>query len=184
MLKHKGSCRCGAIKVGLLTEPFLRFRCHCSNCRAFVSKYDKKAQPYNEGGFTWRWSIVDVSSDDGKLEYDSYTALGGLMSTRRGRCAQCHQPVLEYAGRFGWCFGFVLLPSFASIAPLDTNLFYSSGLHPGTQDLARTLYSDFASLCYETWCVLTVGIFQLPELVWKRMRLDRNDLKATLGKHT
>lgn len=177
LIKHSGSCSCGAIQVGILTNPFLKFYCHCSNCRRFVRKYNKDADPYNGGGFVWKWSLV-LLKEEGEIEYEYMTALGGLMATKRGRCAKCKDVVVEYGLRGALPLAFATLPTFTTFQP-DTNIFYNSGEKKGTLGMPRTLYSDWGSLLYETWCMFC-GLLQIPELVWKRIRalVDPNLIKA------
>lgn len=170
-LKHQGSCRCGAVQVGVTTDPFLKYYCHCSNCRRFVSRYmedDKKdAKPYNSGGFVWRWSIVLMEGSEAQVEYEPTSAMMGLFAMQRGRCKKCHQPVFA-KGQMGICYaGFVFLPTFTTWTP-DTNIYYNSGLEqddgvttPHTS-VKRTYYSDLGSLLGETWAFFTSGVMVLP----------------------
>lgn len=158
-MKHQGQCKCGAVKVGLLTDPLMKFNCHCSHCRGFASKYhEQEPKPtYNPTVFAWRWS----AKVEGNVEYEHTVALGGLFAIKRGRCASCKQPMFETGGRVAAPYAMVMAEPLG--IAVDTNLYYDSGVKEGPTDNIRvTIHSDIGSLLYEIWIIMTVGLAMLP----------------------
>lgn len=163
-MKYQGSCKCGAVKVGILTEPVMKYHCHCSNCRGFISKFEDKPKPYTSAVWVWRWAL----KVEGDIDYTYTTALGGIMALQRGRCASCKQPVCESGGRLAAPYAMVLSPPL-DITP-DTNIFYDSGFKQGPTDMKVTVNSDLGSLLYEIWILLTVAIPALPASIFALLR--------------
>lgn len=168
-MKYEGTCSCGAVHVGLLTEPFLKYNCHCSICRRFVSKFctetdEPKPKPepksiprYNTAVAVWRWAAIF----NGEIEYDDTTnATFGLFGVSRGRCRICKDPVCEIGRRLFLPLAMVMSPT-VHIEP-DVNLHYDSGLKQGPDDMRLTLHTDVGTIAYEIWILLTVAIPTLP----------------------
>lgn len=155
-MKYEGTCSCGAVHVGLLTEPLMKYNCHCSICRRTASKYSKEKKPYHTGVFVWRWTAVV----HGDVEYERTTAMWGLFQLSRGRCKNCKDPVWEPGGRMLLPYAMVMAPPL-DIIP-DTNIHYDSGYKEGPHDMKVTINSDMGSLAYELWILLTVGLPMLP----------------------
>jgi hypothetical protein len=159
-MKNQGECTCGKVKVGILTESLMSYNCHCSNCRAFASKFRKEPQPFQAAVFVWRWSV----KTEGAIEYEQSVALGGLFAMQRGRCASCKDPIWEQGQRLAAPYAMVMAKPLGIIP--DTNLYYDSGYKKGPTDMKVTIYSDLGSLVYEIWIVLSVAIWHLPQSVF------------------
>lgn len=156
-MKHTGSCGCGAVTIGLDTDPFLNYNCHCSHCRSFANS------SFQSGAAAWRWNVKTT----GMIHYDRTTALFGLFGMSRGRCANCREPVVEWCERFVWPFVMVVSKPL-KLAPPNVNLFYDSGLKEGTKDLL-TIRSDLGSLLYEVLIIVVVAIPSLPRSLYARL---------------
>lgn len=168
VMKHQGTCKCGAVKVGILTDPIMKHNCHCSHCRRFASKFENEPVSSFPGVFVWRWSV----QVEGEIAYEPSTGAGGLVAFSRGRCASCKQPVWERGGRFAAPFATVSIPPLTGIET-DANIYYDSGLKQGTTlGMKTNINSDFGSLLYVVWRVLTVAIPLLPASIF-----------ALFGKH-
>ena len=161
-MKYEGRCNCGAVRIGILTDPIMAYSCHCSHCRAFGSKYANEPIVCYPAAFVWKWSVRIM---DGDIEYESSTGVGGLFSLQRGRCVSCKQPIWERGGRLAVPYAMVSIPPLQGLQP-DTNIYYDSGLKQGTRGMKTTIYSDTGSLLYEIWLVVTIAIPQLPALIW------------------
>ena len=162
-MKYQGKCKCGAVRVGILSEPIMKYNCHCSHCRGFASRYEKEPAPYYASAFVWRWSV----QVDGDIEFERSTGLGAasLFALQRGRCAACKQPVWEKGERLAFLYAMVAIPPLQGVES-DTNIYYNSGLKQGTLGLKTTIYSDFGSLLYEVGLVMMVSIRLLPASIF------------------
>lgn len=179
-MKHQGSCSCGSVQIGIDTDPFLVYNCHCSHCRKFASKpYDDDASAapaalYHHGAGVWRWNVCvsgnGSNSSEVLLDYEETTATAGLFAMSRGRCRQCKDPVVEWCHRLVAPFCMVACePFIGQLKPADTtNIFYDSGLFQGTNGL-RTIHTDLGSLLYEVYIILIVAIPSLPRSIWARL---------------
>ena len=181
-MKYQGACQCGKVRVGILTEPFLKYNCHCSHCRAFASRYCAtiadndgtckspegaaavNRAPYHPGVFVWRWSVLLDEDGDEAIEYEYSSSLGGLFGLARGRCSNCKQPVWERGRRLAAPYAMVMAPPLRNVVP-DTNIFYNSGFQKGTVGARTTIYTDFGSWMFQIWIVLSVAIPQLPSSI-------------------
>mmetsp|Transcript_14314 Transcript_14314/g.23670 ORF Transcript_14314/g.23670 Transcript_14314/m.23670 type:complete len:171 (-) Transcript_14314:151-663(-) len=168
-MKHQGACKCGAVKVGILTEPFMKYNCHCSHCRSFASKYEKEVKAYHPAMIVWRWSV----KVEGDIDYEQSVALGGLFALKRGRCANCKQPVWEKGERLAAPYAMVMAPAL-DMTP-DTNIYYDSGYKKGPNDMKVTIYSDFGSLMYEMWILVTVALPLFPASILALLK--KNEFK-------
>lgn len=171
-MKYQGTCSCGKVKVGILTEPLLSYNCHCSHCRAFASRYHGEEQPYQSAVMVWRWSV----RTHGTILYEPSTGVGGLFAMQRGRCASCLDPVWEKGERFAAPYAMVMTKTLVNVVP-DTNIYYNSGFQKGPTDVKVTIYSDLGSLLYEVWTVLTSGMWYLPASIVALIRANefKND---------
>jgi hypothetical protein len=164
-MKYQGKCTCGAVQVGILTEPIMKYNCHCSHCRRFASRYEDEKEPaaYYTSAFVWRWSV----RVEGDVEFEQSTGVGAarLFGLQRGRCASCKQPVWEKGTRLALLYAMVAIPPLQGLEP-DTNIYYDSGLKQGTLGLKTTIYSDLGSLLYEVGLVLMVSIRMLPTSIF------------------
>lgn len=204
-MKYQGSCQCGRVRVGILSEPFLKYNCHCSHCRAFASKYndtiiaddgtDKSSMnhnptnggaPYHSGVFVWRWSVVLLEEEDERgrdeaIEYEYSSSLGGLFGLARGRCSNCKQPIWERGRILAAPYAMVMVPPLRNVVP-DTNIFYNSGYQKDTTaGVRRTIYTDFGSWMFEIWIVLSVAIPQLPSSIFEYL-ISKKNLPRVHGK--
>jgi hypothetical protein len=176
-MKYQGTCQCGKVRIGILSDPFLKYNCHCSHCRAFASKYctftadaagkscAANGAPFHAGVFVWRWSVLLEEDGNESIEYEYTSSLGGLFGLARGRCAGCKQPVWERGRHLAAPYAMVMAPPLMNVLP-DTNIFYNSGLRQGTEDLPRTIYSDLGSWLFQIWIVLSVALPQLPSSIF------------------
>jgi hypothetical protein len=197
-MKYEGMCHCGKVRVEILSEPFLKYNCHCSHCRAFASKYESPSSssscsaaddagcggnshhhdaglglPYHPGVFVWRWSVVVEEEVRGQsIEYEYSSSLGGLFGLARGRCRSCKQPVWERGRRLAAPYAMVMAPPLRHVVP-DTNIFYNSGLQLGTGGASTTIYTDLGSWLYEIWVVLTVAVPQIPSSLFDFLFAER-----------
>jgi len=151
---HEGTCPCGAVRMGLLSSPIMKYLCHCSHCRKF------SGQPYQACVAVFRWSI----NVEGPIEYVKTVGGGGLFSLDRGRCSNCKAPIVEYGGRCALPYAMCAAEPLG-IEP-DINFYYDSGLKQGPEDLRVTIRTDFGSFMYEIWLILTVAIPSLPMSLW------------------
>jgi hypothetical protein len=174
-MKHQGACSCGAVEIAIDTTPFLLYRCHCSHCRAFATlpsqgnpdgNATRGVAPYHTAGAVFRWN-VDVTKGQDMLDYASTVDFTGMLGMSRGRCRQCHSPMVEWCHRLAIAFCMVPLQPLRPKLEPDTNLFFDSGFQKETLGL-RTIHSDWASLLYEVWLILTVAIPSLPRSLWER----------------
>lgn len=181
-MKYEGACQCGKVRIGILSEPFLKYNCHCSHCRAFASKYrtssvdaigkSDASVPFHPGVFVWRWSVVLEAEGNESIEYEYSTSLAGLFGLARGRCVSCKQPVWERGRRLAAPYAMVMAPPLRNVIP-DTNIFYDSGLRQGTEGLPTTIYSDLGSWLYEIWVVVTVAIPQIPSSIFASLSANK-----------
>jgi hypothetical protein len=155
-MKYEGSCQCGSVKIGLLTDPAIKYNCHCSHCRKFASAYSKEEQPYQAACAVWSWTVCV----EGDLDYTYTVGCKGLFSLARGRCAKCKDPMVERGGRAAIAFSMVVAKPL-KIQP-DLNLYYDSGWKQGPNNLSVTIYSDLGSFLYEMWLILIHAIPQIP----------------------
>ena len=165
-MKHAGNCSCGLVQVELLTDPVMNYFCHCSHCRKFASEYEKEPRSYLAACAVWRWTV----NVQGTVEYTPSVGAWGLFSLKRGRCVQCKDPVWERGGRLAYPFRMVAAQPLG-LEP-DVNLYYDSGFKDGPTHV-RTIQSDWGSLLYEIWLIVTVGI---PRLPWSLGAAIRNKL--------
>mmetsp|Transcript_57859 Transcript_57859/g.141363 ORF Transcript_57859/g.141363 Transcript_57859/m.141363 type:complete len:214 (+) Transcript_57859:200-841(+) len=194
LLKYEGSCSCGRVKVGLLNEPMLKYNCHCSNCRKFAGHN----KPFHSGAMCWRWSVLEIMSVDGDvenssndiIEYEYTTGLFGLFGLARGRCRHCKDCILEKGRRLAAPYSMVMAPPLKDLEP-DTDIFYNSGVlvqqekqsqsqtsddrrtttatTTTTTSSSRVLYTDFESVLFEIYTVLTSGLVSLPGSLLSRV---------------
>ena len=158
-MKYQGSCKCGAVKLGVDAEPFLLYNCHCSHCRAFATKYSSRYDLFHTAGAIWRWN----THIQGNLDYEWTTSLMGLIGLSRGRCSKCKEPMVEYGERLVKPFAMVMCRPLGDLKP-TVNLFYNSGHTKGTMGL-KTLYSDLGSLLYEIFVICCYGLSSLPRSI-------------------
>ena len=169
-LLHEGSCRCGAVRVGLCSAPLLAYRCHCSNCRGFASKFTNNVLSYNQAIWCWKWSCVVIHGQE-TLEWERTSGFYGLFAMHRGRCSKCKTPVVERgaANSLAYPYCMVMAPPLTGIEP-DTNIFWDSGTKEPSDQLATTIHSDWGSLLFEVYILLTLGLWRLPGSIWGRLR--------------
>lgn len=149
--------------------PFLVYRCHCSHCRNFASRYATRPVPFHAAAAVWRWNAAVAPPE--KIEYEDTTSCFGLLGLSRGRCVQCHHPVWERGTRLMMPYTMVA----ADILGLEpnTNLFYNSGpcqqQEHSTSNASKwtTIHTDIGSLCYEIAMICCVA---LPRLPWSLYR--------------
>jgi hypothetical protein len=142
---HKDTCSCGAVTIRTYTTSMLTFNCHCSHCRASTGA------PYCESSMFWKCAVGLV----GPIEYHRTSAQGGLIGLDRGRCSDCHDPVIDVGRALLSMFRF---PS-AKVLRLepDTNIFYNSGEQGGTLGL-KTYKADFMSSVFVYPIILCKGV--------------------------
>ena len=159
-MKHQGTCKCGAVKIGLLADPIMKYYCHCSHCRRFASRYQPNEKPYQSACAAWIWTVQVT----GTIDYEHTVGAWGLFSLARGRCSSCHDPVWEKGGRLALPYAMVMAEPL-HIQP-DMNIYYDSGHKKGPANMRVTIHSDWGSFLYEIWLVLTVALVTVPSTVW------------------
>ena len=192
-MKYHGSCSCGNVLVGLLSEPCMKYNCHCSHCRNFLGKYivkEGRSKPpeYLSGCAVWKWQLVvrpgnnkDGGSDGNSndlLEYEYTNGSFGLFSLSRGRCKICMDPLVEYGGRLAILFAMVNVSPFQGKIKPTINLHYDSGYKnsgPTGNDhgITTTIFTDSGSVLYEIYLILTVAIPQIPYTLYLWMFGDK-----------
>lgn len=125
MVFSAGTCPCGAVSVAIDLKPFFTYNCHCSNCRAYASRFQPEPLPFNGGAVVWKWNVTLYGTEN--IEYESSAAVGGLFAMSRGRCSKCHQPVWESGSRVLFPFAMVSTTPVLKLKP-NTDIFYDLGL--------------------------------------------------------
>jgi hypothetical protein len=159
-MKYEGSCRCGAVKIGLLTDPAMKYCCHCSHCRTFASAFSEEEQPYQSACAVWSWSVCV----EGDIDNTYTVGCMGLFSLARGRCSVCKDPVLERGGRAALPFSMVIAKPL-KIQP-DVNLYYDSGWKKGPDNMKVTIRSDLGSFLYELLVIFVRAFPQIPNSIY------------------
>ena len=176
-MKHQGSCSCDSVRIGLLTDPIMKYYCHCSHCRRFASAHcAQQAKPYQSACAAWRWTVVLQGEDH--IDYEHTVGAWGLFSLSRGRCSKCKDPIWERGGRAALPFCMVVAEPL-QIQP-DMNLYYDSGFQKGpNNDKVRvTIHSDMGSFLYELWLVVTVAIPAIPRSLLAWMTSSQESLSS------
>ena len=179
-----GQCQCGAVSIAIDMKPFLSYNCHCSHCRGFASRCSRsktdtntsttsssapKQGPvlYHGGGFLWKWNVHLIRGQE-NIEYESSSALFGLVAMKRGRCKMCRQAIWESGERFILPLAMVMAaPLLPEIRP-DTDIFYNSGYQQGPTG-TRILRTDIGSLAYEIFLIVVQAIPMIPWSLYKRL---------------
>jgi len=170
-----GTCSCGAVSLAVDVKPLMSYNCHCSNCRAYVSKYRENPVPCHAAGAFFKWNVSLKQDSEQHMEYEHTSALFGLFAMSRGRCKHCKQPIWESGERLVVPFAMVSgTPLLKNIEP-TTNLFYNSGPQQGPTEGLKTLYTDLGSLLYELYYIASRAIPLLPWSIYKRMARDKQN---------
>jgi len=77
---YRGTCSSGECLVETYTEPFVTFKCHCSNCHRFSGKDLRTPSLF--------W-LPAIRQPQGPVEYETTTVLMGLTGIKQSKCSKC-----------------------------------------------------------------------------------------------
>jgi hypothetical protein len=175
---YRGSCSCGECKFETYTEPFLTLNCHCSHCR------NSYGRDFASVTIFW-YPAVHIA---GPIEYETTTALMGLVGAKRNYCRKCKDKFGSNGIR-GYTGLKLVATKYLSRVDDDNkdgssqhpeptaNIYYDSGLKKGDMGL-QTTHSDIGSIAFSVWSVVKA----LPQLVHLLVRLTLDGIVSKLKK--
>jgi len=150
MIKQDCACLCGASRFTVAGNPIGRFFCHCTICQKAYAK------PFADVTYFWAESVALPANQP--VEFRRYRPPPAM---RRGRCAQCGNPVLNLLGMAPLALAFVPSQNFPRPAELpapDRHIFYDRRV-ADIADSVPKLSGYWASEAYVTRSVLA-GLFR------------------------
>ena len=143
------ACLCGASRFAVHGNPIGRFFCHCTICQKAYGK------PFAD--VTYFWADVVALQADQPIEFRRHRAPPAM---RRGTCAKCGNPVMNFLGIPPLTLAFVPSQNFARPAELpapDRHIFYDRRVADITDPVPK-LAGYWASEAHVTRSILA-GLF-------------------------
>ena len=147
-------------------EPIIVVRCFCSSCRSYIGTRCTETALFFKAGY---------KRQGGPIDYSTTSALWGICSFRRGKCAQCH----DYLGGAGQHLLGLVVSIPAKIFDLEprVNIFYNRALDPLPSDLedCNKYYSSWMSWLVLAGRILSAMLLQLPVYFVRKLHASINN---------